>query len=224
MGRHDMGPLLRGCSQFNSATLHPEFYGPSASDAVMNRIETSRMTGTRISFRAAEREISEYTSGETPEAQLQQYKILRTASHPLPPKAVVDRCVQRYFTTTHRLYPILEERDFWIRYSQFWIEHSTNHESHDLWLALLNMILALGHQLGATDLNYALEQQHDPHYHGLQYFNSAKSSFVDTFFSGGDILAVQCMFLGVRTSFHDSTSSATDKISVCVALQRAKAS
>ncbi|PMD46717.1 hypothetical protein L207DRAFT_561994 [Hyaloscypha variabilis F] len=195
-GRHDMGPLLRGCSQFNSATLHPEFYGPSASDAVMDRIETSRMTGTRISVRAAEHEISEYTSGESPEAQISQVRAARAAPQPLAPKADVDRYVQRYFTTTHRLYPILEERDFWIRYSQFWIEHNAGQESHDLWPALLNMILALGHQLAATDLNYAVGQHDNPNYHGVLYFNSAKSSFVDTFFLGGDILAVQCMFLG----------------------------
>lgn len=216
-----MGPLLRGCSQFNSATLHPEFYGPSASDAVMDRIETSRMTGSRISIRAAEREISEYTSGETPEAQLPQMPPVKRASHPLPPKPDVDRFVQRFFTTTHRLYPILEERDFWIRYSQFWFEHNANQESHDLWPALLNMILALGHQLAATDPNYALDQQHDPNYHGALYFNSAKSSFVDSFFSGGDILAVQCMFLGVRTP-HNSNCPIVNKTAVCVAIQRTK--
>jgi hypothetical protein len=193
-----MGPLLRGCSQFNSETLHPEFYGPSASDAVMDRIETSRLTGTRISIRAAEHEISEYTSSESPDAQLPRATAAaRPSSHPLPPKIDVDYYVQRYFTTTHRLYPILEERDFWIRYSQFWMEYNTNQRSHDLWPALLNMILALGHQLASTDLDYVLKQPHDPNYHGVLYFNSAKSSFVDSFFSGGDILAVQCMFLGV---------------------------
>jgi hypothetical protein len=169
----------------------------------MDRIETSRMTGTRISIRAVEHEISEYTSGESPEAQMPQVRAARAAPQPLPPKADVDRYVQRYFTTTHRLYPILEERDFWIRYSQFWIEHNAGQESHDLWPALLNMILALGHQLAATDLNYALGQHDNPNYHGVLYFNSAKSSFVETFFLGGDILAVQCMFLGVQTPFHN---------------------
>jgi len=155
------------------------------------------MTGIHISTRAADFELPESACGESPEARLPQVCTARLALQPLPPKADVDRYVHRYFTTTHRLYPILEERDFWIRYSQFWVEHNAGQESHDLWPALLRMILALGHQLAATDLNNALGQHHDPNYHGVLYFNSAKSSFVDAFFMGGDILAVQCMFLGV---------------------------
>lgn len=181
-----MGPLLLGCNQFNSATLHPEFYGPSASDAVMDRIETLMMSGRRNSICHPDRETQKFAPDDMPKS-----------SPPLPPKPLVDQYVQRFFTTTHRLYPILEERAFWLRYSQFWAEPGA-HQSDNLWLSLLYMILALGHQLAATDLSPVLQQRHNPDNHGGVYFNLAKSTFVDSYFSGGDILAVRCMFLGVR--------------------------
>jgi hypothetical protein len=180
-----MGPLLLGCNQLNSATLHPEFYGPSASDAVMDRIETSMMSGRRDAIPHPDRETPESASDETLEP-----------SRPLPSKSVVDDYVQRFFTTTHRLYPILEERSFWLRYSQFWVEPGSQRPENQ-WLPLLYMILALGHQLRATDLNLGLQQHHDPNNHGAVYFKLAKSAIADSFFSGGDILAVRCMFLGV---------------------------
>jgi hypothetical protein len=191
-----MGPLLLGYNQFNSATRHPEFYGPSASDAVMDRIEASMTTGRHATFHNPDREVSESASDEILGPMISNVGSTNISFGSLPPKSVVDQYVQRFFTTTHRLYPILEERTFWLRYSQFWVETGSQ-KSDSLWLSLLYMMLALGHQLAATDTNSRLEQRLNLDNHGSMYFMLAKSSFADLFFSGGNILAVRCMFLGV---------------------------
>ncbi len=196
-----MGPLLQGHSQLNSATLHPEFWGPSASDALLDRIETSIMSGRQITFQGSDREASEPTSDDRLLGDTQIFQPPSPIPRPLPPKSVVDQYVQRYFTTTHRLYPILEERAFWIQYSQFWME--STQKNNCSWLALLYIILALGHQLAATDTNSQQDQDHDPNDHGSMYFTLAKSTIADGFFAGGDIFAVHCMFLAVRNIYSE---------------------
>ncbi|KAM5440474.1 hypothetical protein McanCB56680_000610 [Microsporum canis] len=80
-----------------------------------------------------------YFSGEVELPQLDMMYDVTT----LPPKDVADLLVNAYFTTVHPLFPVLPKVRFLSRYNSYY------HNGNDPvaiypWLALLNMVLALG--------------------------------------------------------------------------------
>ncbi|EFR03980.1 hypothetical protein MGYG_06983 [Nannizzia gypsea CBS 118893] len=80
-----------------------------------------------------------YFSGEIELPQLDMMHNLTT----LPPKDVADLLVNAYFTTVHPLFPILPKVRFLSRYNSYYHNGSDPLAIYP-WLALLNMVLALG--------------------------------------------------------------------------------
>ncbi|EGE05983.1 hypothetical protein TEQG_04990 [Trichophyton equinum CBS 127.97] len=80
-----------------------------------------------------------YFSGEVERPQLDMMHNLTS----LPPKDVADLLVNAYFTTVHPLFPVLPKVRFLSRYNSYYHNGSDPLGIYP-WLALLNMVLALG--------------------------------------------------------------------------------
>ncbi|KAM5470742.1 hypothetical protein MauCBS54593_003783 [Microsporum audouinii] len=80
-----------------------------------------------------------YFSGEVELPQLDMMYDVTT----LPPKDVADLLVNAYFTTVHPLFPVLPKVRFLSRYNSYYHNGSDPVAIYP-WLALLNMVLALG--------------------------------------------------------------------------------
>ena len=61
----------------------------------------------------------------------------------LPTKSAADALVQSYFTTLHPLFPIILGPVFMTQYEVFWRTSETPPNS-TVWLAILNLVFALG--------------------------------------------------------------------------------
>lgn len=185
----DMEQLLRGINHLNVTTRNPEFYGGSCPDAIVNTIETS--------------EVFQPPAEAEPEDRSEAWRLcgslnLWTAKAPvgvLPPRLCTDQYVHTYFQTAHRLYPILNEQTFMERYVNFWAGKPTEGKGYELWTAVMYMVFAIGHQCSTAHLDSTTKQNPETSQHGAACFALAKTTFADVPFSGGDLSAVNSMFL-----------------------------
>ncbi|KIW22753.1 uncharacterized protein PV07_11019 [Cladophialophora immunda] len=187
----DMAQLLRGVN-YLTISRNPEFYGGSSSNAIISAVEATEELGDQSSTSRMEWPLNRASLWLENAANLRFAKV---AGSSLPPRPVADDYVNRYFQTAHRLYPILNRISFMERYRNFWEGLPTEGKGYELWAAVLYMVLAHGHQCSTVDPDDRVRNDALASQHGETCFNLAKSTFVDVPFSGGDMSAVNSMFL-----------------------------
>jgi hypothetical protein len=96
--------------------------------------------------------------------------------HPLPPQVYGQELIKSYFERVHLFFPLIEERKFWSTYL-----YSDRRDS--AWLALLNMVFALGSLASSTSDNEA-------HY---VYFNRSRQHISLDSFGSGSLEVLQAL-------------------------------
>jgi hypothetical protein len=97
-------------------------------------------------------------------------------THALPPQAHGQELIRSYFERVHWFFPLIEERKFWSTYL-----YSDRRDSS--WLALLNMVFALGSLASSTSENEA-------HY---VYFNRSRQHLNLDSFGSGNLEVLQAL-------------------------------
>ncbi|KIW83181.1 hypothetical protein Z517_02426 [Fonsecaea pedrosoi CBS 271.37] len=187
----DMAQLLRGVN-YLTISRNPEFYGGSSSNAIISAVEATDESEDQPSTSRMESPLNRASLWLENAANLRFAKVVGSS---LPPRSVADDYVNRYFQTAHRLYPILNRTTFMERYRNFWEGLPTEGKGYELWAAVLYMVLAHGHQCSTVDPDDRVRNDALASQHGETCFNLAKSTFADVPFSGGDMSAVNSMFL-----------------------------
>ena len=191
----DMTQLLRGVNYLTLETRNPEFYGGSSLNAIATAVESEEVLGEQTSSSRVDWPLNRAKLWLDNAANL-RFAQVRGAS--LPPRSIADEYVNRYFQTAHRLYPILNRATFMERYRNFWEGLPTEGKGYELWAAVLYMVLAHGHQCSTVDPDNRVRNEAFTSSYGETCFNLAKSTFADVPFSGGDMSAVNAIFLAVR--------------------------
>jgi len=96
--------------------------------------------------------------------------------HALPPQTHGQELIKSYFERVHLFFPMIDERKFWSTYLY-------SDRSDSAWLALLNMVFALGSLASATSTNEA-------HY---VYFNRARQHLNLESFGSGNLEVLQAL-------------------------------
>lgn len=96
--------------------------------------------------------------------------------HALPPQAHGQELIKSYFERVHLFFPMIEERKFWSTYL-----YGDRRDS--AWLALLNMVFALGSLASSTSDNEA-------HY---VYFNRSRQHLTLESFGSGNLEVLQAL-------------------------------
>jgi hypothetical protein len=198
-----MAQLLRGVNYLTIGTRNPEFYGGSSPNAIINAVEAEEEVEEQQSTSRVEWPLNRANLWLDNTANL---RFAQVTGASLPPRSTADEYVNRYFQTAHRLYPILNRVTFMERYRNFWEGLPTEGKGYELWAAVLYMVLAHGHQCSTVDPDDRVREDALGSPHGEICFNLAKSTFADVPFSGGDMSAVNSMFLAVssrHTAFVD---------------------
>ncbi|KEF62778.1 uncharacterized protein A1O9_00751 [Exophiala aquamarina CBS 119918] len=145
----------------------------------------------------------------------------------LPPRLIADGYVNQYFQTSHNLYPVLEKASFIGRYEHFWGGLPTEGQGFELWIAVLYMVMALGHQCSTIDPDPSVRTRALECTDGEMCFLMARSTFADVPFRGGDLSAATSMFLGFiwlynQQRFHESYAilGAAARVGYAIGLHR----
>lgn len=101
----------------------------------------------------------------------------------LPPQAQGQALVESYFESVHPFFPLIEERKFWSTYL-------LGDRKDSPWLALLNMVFALGSLASSTATNEA-------HY---VYFNRSRKHLTFESFGSGNLEVLQA--LAIMSGFY----------------------
>jgi hypothetical protein len=94
----------------------------------------------------------------------------------LPPPAHGQELIESYFERVHLFFPLIEERKFWSMYLY-------GHRKDSAWLALLNMVFALGSLASSTADN-------EDHY---VYYNRARQQLSLESFGSGNLEVLQAL-------------------------------
>lgn len=144
-----------------------------------------------------------------------------------PPRVDADGYVERYFQTSHKIYPVVERQSFMLRYDDFWLGLPTEGQGYELWVGILYMVLALGHQCSTVDPDPIVRRQALQCTDGEMCFLMARSTFADVPFCGGDLSAAISMFLGFiwlynQQRFHESYAvlGAATRVGYAIGLHR----
>lgn len=196
----DMSQLLRGVNFLTISTRTPEFYGGSSSNAIISAVEAPKQTSQT------------QNSSARPDFPAQQWihtspnlHFANASGSSLPPRSVADDYVNLYFQTAHRIYPILNQKTFMERYQNFWEGLPTEGRGYELWIAVMYMVLAHGHQCSLVDPDTEVRQAALNSNHGDVCFNLAKAALTDVSFTSGDMSSVNSLFLGVSGIYNWTT-------------------
>lgn len=220
----DMGQLLRGVNHL-TISKNPEFYGGSSLNAIIDEVEALEQT---------ESPVLEEIEGAMPSTDTDPWSAggegLRFADMVgsfLPPRQVADGYVNCYFQTSHNLYPVLEKPSFMRRYENFWLGLPTEGQGYEIWVAVLYMVMALGHQCSTIDPDPTVRSQALQCTDGEMCFLMARSTFAEVPFRGGDLSAATSMFLGFiwlynQQRFHESYAilGAAARVGYAIGLHR----
>ena len=199
-----MALLLRGIDRITLETGTPEFYGPSSADAIINAVEEMDDHGDEAP--------AESPGNPANRARLwlesaRGLTFAKITSSSLPPRAIADEYVAHFFQTTHRIYPILTKAHFLKRYNNFWSGLPTEGHGYELWVTVLCMVLALGHQCSTVDSDPKISQQALQSADGETCFGLAKAMLSHVAFSGGDMSVVNGYLLAVSLAWTSWSNS-----------------
>lgn len=186
--------LLRGVDQLTMDTGTPEFYGPSSANAIIDAVEAMDNPETAIAADSPENPSNRARLWLESERSLTFSKIALSS---LPPKPVADEYLTHFFRTAHRIYPILNRAHFMKRYNDFWNGLPTEGNGYELWVAVLCMVLALGHQCSTVDSDPQVSHRALQSTDGDMCFNLAKAMLSHVAFTGGDMSVVNSHLLAV---------------------------
>lgn len=206
----NMSILLRGVNGLTMDTGTPEFYGPSSANAIINAVEAMDAPDDA----AAE------SPGDANRARLwlesaRSLTFSKIAQSSLPPKETADEYLGQFFRTAHRIYPILNRAHFMKRYNNFWIGQPTEGNGYELWVAVLCMVLALGHQCSTVDPDPRVSAKALESDDGEICFGLAKAMLALTTFTGGDMSVVNSILLAVGGFLHSIAELTSDSLSGC---------
>ena len=220
----DMDHLLRGVNHL-TISKNPEFYGGSSLNAIIDEVEAlEQMEAPDVEDREGtilSTDPDPWSSGED------GLHFADVAGSFLPPRPVADGYVNRYFQTSHNLYPVLEKPLFMRRYENFWGGLPTEGQGYELWIAVLYMVMALGHQCSTIDPDPLVKIRALECTDGEMCFLMARSTFADVPFRGGDLSAATSMFLAFiwlynQQRFHESYAilGAATRVGYAIGLHR----
>ncbi|EXJ71765.1 uncharacterized protein A1O5_05575 [Cladophialophora psammophila CBS 110553] len=189
---------LRGINQLRTAPRHPEFYGGSSVNVMIEAVQTSE---------ADANENQDPGNGApdiySPENRAQLWlgggstlSFGKASGALLPPESVANEYVHRYFQTAHRIFPILNRKLLVDSCADYWNGLPTEGKGYEYWTAVMYMAIALGHQYSLIDPDEDVRKRAlaSPQ-HGEACFQLAKSTLSDVPFMGGDISAVNSLLL-----------------------------
>lgn len=219
-----MDQLLRGVNHL-TISKNPEFYGGSSLNAIIDEVEALE----QIEAPAVEETEATMPSTDTDLWSIEEdgLRFADMAGSFLPSRPVADGYVIRYFQTSHNLYPVLEKPSFMRRYENFWGGLPTEGQGYELWIAVLYMVMALGHQCSTIDPDPSVRSRALECTDGEMCFLMARSTFADVPFRGGDLSAATSMFLGFvwlynQQRFHESYAilGAAARVGYAIGLHR----
>jgi hypothetical protein len=185
-----MSILLQGVDGLSMTTGAPEFYGPSSANAIIDALESSEQDSPAAAS----------SDGGTDRARLwlespRDLTFAKVAQSSLPPKEIADEYLSVFYQTAHRIYPILNRAHFMKRYNDFWKGLPTEGNGYEHWVAVLCMVLALGHQCSTADPDIRVRSRALQSQHGEECFGLAKAMLAWAPFSGGDMSVVNSFLL-----------------------------
>ncbi|KPI42295.1 Transcriptional activator protein acu-15 [Cyphellophora attinorum] len=185
-----MSILLQGVDGLSMTTGAPEFYGPSSANAIIDALESSEQDSPAAAS----------SDGGTDRARLwlespRDLTFAKVAQSSLPPKEIADEYLAVFYQTAHRIYPILNRAHFMKRYNDFWKGLPTEGNGYEHWVAVLCMVLALGHQCSTADPDVRVRSRALQSQHGEECFGLAKAMLAWAPFSGGDMSVVNSFLL-----------------------------
>lgn len=198
-GEERMVDILRQLGQLSIDRHMPQFYGGSSPDAVVDVIEAE------LGFRHTSETASILPRQSPPDDVRQSSWPSNCLDFPsfdagiftaiLPQKTIADEYVGYYFRSTHRLYPVLNQKAFMSWYDRFWKIEDQRLAQHQL--TILHMILALVYQgMAAT----SVDNQQDPltmQENAATFFTAARDGLADAHLGGGDLSTINALILGV---------------------------
>lgn len=197
-----MAQALRGLSKISLGARMPEFYGGSSSNFILNVLEDTIIQSPLLPHESAESTFEALSPENRAKLWLDGSAQLSFAKHTansLPPRALTEMYVNRYFQTAHHIFPILGRKHFDATSENFWEGRPTEGQGYEIWTAVLCMVAALGHQYCLIDPDDEVRQRalSSPR-DGERCFQLMKLSCSDVVFEGGDISVVNCLLLAVR--------------------------
>lgn len=219
-----MDQLLRGVNHL-TISKHPEFYGGSSLNAIIDEVESAE-EAEPPAFKDSESTIPPCDTDPW-SAVGDGLRFADMVDSFLPPRVDADGYVERYFQTSHKIYPVVERQSFMLRYDDFWLGLPTEGQGYELWVGILYMVLALGHQCSTVDPDPIVRRQALQCTDGEMCFLMARSTFADVPFCGGDLSAAISMFLGFiwlynQQRFHESYAvlGAATRVGYAIGLHR----
>ncbi|KIW94810.1 uncharacterized protein Z519_04787 [Cladophialophora bantiana CBS 173.52] len=114
-----------------------DFYGDSSTLSFMQAVQTTIISNSSPDSVSPE---SNYRSGTKPRpARAVSFRF--GVENCLPQRSLADDLVNSYFRYVHILYPFLHRPSFEAQYERTWV---SGEQQDDQWLAMLNVIFALG--------------------------------------------------------------------------------
>ena len=194
----DMVRALRGINHLRTAPRHPEFYGGSSVNVMIEAVQTSETDATE------QQQIKgDATDIYSPENRAQLWlgsgsalSFGKASGALLPPESVANEYIHRYFQTAHRISPILNRKLLVDSARDYWTGLPTEGHGYEYWTAVLYMVIALGHQCSLIDPDDEVRKAAlASSQHGEACFQLAKSTLKDVPSMGGDISAVNSLLL-----------------------------
>jgi hypothetical protein len=194
----DMVRALRGINHLRNAPRHPEFYGGSSANFL---IDTVQIAGPDTNENEHEGDVPADIYSPENRAQLwlntgSTLSFGKASGALLPPEPVANEYVHRYFQTAHRIFPILNRKLLVDSCADYWKGLPTEGKGYEYWTAVMYMVIALGHQYSLVDPDKEVRKRAmTAPQHGEACFQLARSTLSDVPFMGGDISAVNSMLL-----------------------------
>jgi Fungal specific transcription factor domain len=177
------------------------FFGPSSTFNFVMKMKTANdvsPTGTH-----AHTSPSAHPSRKRPRDEMEHddderaRKFLTTAHHEffaLPQRHVAKFLLDKYFTAVHPVWPFLIESETRTHFDQTW---SSDSPQSSMWLAILNLIFALGCQFceDAQQGNMAEVPIENPLQAGAEFYHRARGFVLTNLFDSGSIECVQALLL-----------------------------
>lgn len=189
-----MVAVLRGVNHLTVDSGTPEFYGPSSANAIINAVDAMDAADSDKPADSPEDVSDRARLWLESERSLTFAKIAQSS---LPSKSIADEYVGHFFRTAHRIYPILNRAHFMARYHNFWVGQPTEGNGYQLWIAVLCMVLALGHQCSTVDSDPRVSERALQSSDGEQCFSLTKALLANVAFTGGDMSVVNSILLAV---------------------------
>ncbi len=195
---NEMAYALRGINQLRTAPRHPEFYGGSSVNVIIEAVQTSEANANENQDQGiCPADI--YSPENRAQLWLGRGSTLffsKASGALLPAESIANEYVHRYFQTAHRIFPILNRKLLVDSCADYWNGLPTEGKGYEYWTAVMYMVIALGHQYSLVDPDEEVRKRAmaSPQ-HGEACFQLAKSTLSNVPFMGGDISAVNSLLL-----------------------------